>query len=150
MTIKQQFKTKFNKCLSDINESRDGCRKLLTELAVLENNYENSYKNILENKLFINSDDVLFFVESVYVDRSCYDNQNMPIVMSNTFVLDYAASYRYKSSLLNGPITTWYEDSAGKRVVHEVKCDNIAKSIIKQLVIDSYENKIKLKRKKFR
>ena len=147
MTIKQQFRSKFNKCVSDLNNNQDKYTQCLLKLDSLEKEYEDKYKQLLEGCLFVNVDNTLFLVKKVYVDTNSYNTSNMPQVMTEMYVVDCLDGFNYKSDLLTGTLTEWYEDKQGKKVVQELKCDNFLKTILCKVIKDCEENKVKLKKK---
>ena len=146
MTIKQQFKSKFNKCVTDIKNNQEKYTEYSLKLNALEKDYEEKYKQLLEGRLFVNIDNTLFLVKKVYLDTNFYNTNNMPQVMTEMYVCDCLDSFNYKSDLLTGTLEEWYEDKQGKKVVQELKCDNFLKTILCKVIKDCEENKVKIKK----
>ena len=148
MTIKQQFKGKFAKCLTDLSSSNEEYVKCLLKLEDLEKEYESKYNKLLQGRLFVNIDNVLFLVKKVYLDTNHYNINDMPQVLTEVYVSDCLDGFTYKTDLLQATLTEWYEDRSGKKVVQEVKCDDFSKDMLCKIIKDSYENKIKLRKRK--
>lgn len=148
MTLKQQFKSAFNRCITELNNNRQQYSEYLLALDKLEREYEQKYKQLLQGKIFVNVDNVVFLVDEVYLDTNTYITNNMPQIMTKMYVADCLDGFNYRADFLTGTLSEWYEDMSGKKVVQEIKCDEFLKNMLRKIIIDSYENKVRLRKRR--
>ena len=142
MTIKQKFKGRFIKALNDINNSKDTLNNNIIELDNTKQEYLDSYKKLLLNKLFYTDCCEIVFVRDVSISEKYEDY--MPIIMCELLYADYVG-FSYKAKIETKPLNKWYQNSDGIKTAVELKGNPTLERFAINVLHDSYYKKIKVK-----